>query len=547
MRRLRAELRALRLRFEEVSDQNWALRDEAEARDHAEAASRAKSRFLAAMSHEMRTPLNGILGMTDLLIDTPLTPEQGTYAHAVQASGRTLLALIEDLLDFSKIEAGKLELNVQPFALAPLIEGTIELLAPRAQAKGLEIASYVDDRLPTQVIGDAARLRQVLLNLAGNALKFTAHGGVTVMAEPGAEAGEIRLAVQDTGIGIAADQHERIFQEFEQAADPAHATGGTGLGLAISRRLVELMGGRIEVESSPGAGARFDVVVPLAAAAAPAHAPDLSGSTILVAITSPAAPLMERRLRDWGARVHAIAHEAPGRLLQGAVAVDVILAEFALGMDVLRALAAAAPAARHVVLLTPAERGELAALKHIGFDAYLVKPVRAASLAAMLTAEVGAAATETAAAPHIVETAPAADDRRDVLSVLIAEDNEINALLTGALVAKLGHRPTVAPDGEQACEQWRAARASAKPFDVVLMDVQMPGLDGIAATGRIRALEAAAGAPRTPILALTATVSAEDRDACLAAGMDGFLTKPIDRDQLASRFAAVRRRPSRAA
>jgi signal transduction histidine kinase len=240
----------------DVTDRVEAERALAEARDAADGANRAKSRFLAMVSHEIRTPLNGILGMADLILETPLTPEQVTYAKAVRTSGDTLLSLIGEILDFSKIEAGRLDLEARPFALTALIEEVVELLAPRAQAKGIEIASYVDERLPERVTGDAVRLRQVLLNLAGNAIKFTEHGGVAVIAEPGVWPDEITIVVRDTGIGIAPEQQGRIFQEFEQIdSGSARRFGGTGLGLSISKRIVERMGGRIGVESALGTGA----------------------------------------------------------------------------------------------------------------------------------------------------------------------------------------------------------------------------------------------------------------------------------------------------
>ena len=521
--------------------EHYAVGRDITERRRAEAASEAKSRFLATVSHEVRTPLNGVLGMADLLLDTSLEPEQGTYVRAIKTSGEALLSLIDEILDFSKIEAGKAELTSESFDLQQVTEGVIELLAPRAQGKDIEIALSIASSTPRLVVGDGARLRQMLLNLAGNAVKFTESGGVGVSLSGDIDG--ILFEIADTGPGIAPDRLDAIFGEFEQAdGSGGRSNEGTGLGLAISRKLAESMGGSISVESNLGHGSTFRLRLPLriAAGGAPDAPPelDMEHKTVLVVANGPfEGRFLAARLQERGASLRLVSQTTAALAELAQNRFDLVLIDCGLGAEETRRLASVARLAgvrQRLVLLSPYERRSFGSPAEAGFDGYLVKPVRPRSLYARLSEF-----QPHHAAP--LQQALAIPPSQGALAVLLAEDNAINALLATRMLEKHGASVTWIKDGHAALAACRACVEGTGPFfDAVLMDVRMPGLDGKSVVEQLRAIERAAGTSPLMIAAVTANAFAEDRAACLAAGFNAFVPKPLEKGAIAAFLSEAR-------
>ncbi len=536
----------------DITQQKQAELELKRAKEAADAASQAKSQFLANMSHEVRTPMNAIIGMTELVLNTPLAPKQAEYLKMVLQSGESLLSVINDVLDFSKVESGKVELEELPFGLRDCLGDAVKSLALRAHDKKLELALDVNSDVPDWLVGDPSRLRQIVVNLVNNAIKFTPQGEVVVEVETKSKHNgsvELLVGVQDTGIGIPPEKLDKVFEAFEQAdTSTTRHYGGTGLGLAIVRRLTELMEGRIWVESTLGKGSRFNFTARLKLCDQPQ--PDrvmpkrsaLKGTRALVVDDNATnRRIVEDVLTNWELlpTTAATAYEAVRELRQGfrhGRPYELLLSDVNMpecdGYDLVEQIRRDPSLADiTVILLTSADQSEDAGrCEGLGIAQRLMKPIKQSELLDAIVTALGIAVSEDDAAATAAATSPSTTRP---LRILLAEDSIVNQRLAVGLLERYGHRVTIANNGREACD-----RLAGDSFDIVLMDVQMPELDGLSATREIRLREKQGGG-HVPIIAMTAHALKGDRERCLESGMDEYVSKPIRERQLLAALRSV--------
>jgi signal transduction histidine kinase/DNA-binding response OmpR family regulator len=554
--------------FEQATKMAALVRDVSEAQAEALEASRLKSEFLATMSHEIRTPMNGVIGMTGLLLDTPLTDQQRGYAETVRNSADALLTIVNDILDFSKIEAGKLDLEIIDFDLQTAVEETVDLFSGHATQKGIELACVIHAAAPTALRGDPGRIRQILVNLIGNAIKFTSQGEVVVEIQASAPdflqghplpspatppslpptSTRLYFSVTDTGIGIPPDRQNRLFQSFSQVdASTTRKYGGTGLGLAICKKLVELMNGTIGVESAPGTGSSFWFSIQLEQQSQETitreTSVDLRGMhALIVDDNATNRRIFRQQLAAWGVTSEEACDSPQALTLLQEAAAQKRLYDFAIldflmpsmnGIELGRTIKAdplLAPI-KLLLLTSVGQRGDGKLAHEAGFDGYLTKPVRQSYLFGVLTKIMGGASSLSVSPALVTGHTVEEEKAQSRFPILIAEDNSVNQKLAVRLLEKLGYRADVAGNGLEA-----VAAVARVRYAAILMDCQMPEMDGFEATRAIREKERGA-ATHIPIIAMTANAMRGDKERCLEAGMDDYISKPIKPDDLRTTLA----------